>query len=1381
MSNHSDKSYTEQPISERALTGRRISYARTQPGEPEPSAANAVMRRPLRVPHDTQQPHPLTSSSRSGPNPSPSSAPQGLPQMPAHSHALWPNFGALDSLPASSSHATGLCHSAGLSLPVAQYPLPSLSMFAHVVLPISQTPQPSLQHVPPRHRSSASSASSVEVHAYLTDISSSEEHNTDSAERTLAGRPDRAIVRAVSNDRADISEGMGSRGGDELEYAEDDDGMLVHEDDAVHVGDEDDGSPFSGFSENVDQLDDDQYEPRSTVTDFGSTLFFRDLDDRERFAYMEDDRFQHDVVLSPRSSPEQEARSSYARTRSPPTSSITNYRRHAATPDNGDSSAADEIPVHRSPQEGPQLEQASWTPTSATISSSGTTAQQEPLAPPTIIRPSIPNLLNAEDREVPRPWGPSAITVDQHADPYATAPREAERLVDTSPTYPTATDARGQGAQTPAATVSYSIDNSSPILLGPGSQLSLRLSIHSPTPRTEPAVPSEDFTGAAEHGAPDRSSPWPSDADLRVAGPFLEFIASARATGVWSSPGTGNGRLYPDTGNVLSPGATSESATLTGGTINIDLPKVVPFATAPASVLHDSTQFGQQGQSPRPLLAHPPSPHPPSPRSRLPSPLPSSSSAPEQETPTSQPSPPSDYVGWVDLWRAKVDVVQQAVIGEFEVDETGQSNSSPAEHAATLPSTTGTAVAPLNEGSGEKGKKKGVDKKKKTPPSKARQAFVNSIKLGGPWLLNAVRTACRLTGELFPEEAMVPDDDLHAELQERSDASPEIVQDGITTSRGLEGEARDQSVDDFSHAADEEGLEFEHQGDGEQGDESRCPIPFLLYVVPRSEDETVEEALQIGQGEIHEQVQRLFFDSWNLAIATDRNNPPVVDPQGQAGPSTSAQPPARGPMDPVYPAQTRVVLFVACENAYTFTVAELGDDESPLRAPDGSEGNNKKKGAKKGGKKGGKKGNKKDGQQDQDPLEMLPRRRFNSPGDVPVNYGDWNVPTRSTVEARAMEAEGIPEELHAEPTNNSGPAQVDATAGERGIVRGRQDENLGGCSAGAGQGSEPRDERQSSQEGRRQDSEDEEEKKKKKNAKPRPPLRSRREILEEHQEWLPIRYDDRTLGQDLRVILAEVHLIIRLSYSPLDPVFGAQLLIRNLNSTAAEMATAAEMVQNAGNGAQGRVTRSKSRKRQRAEGEDEGGNNAEPSKPTKKRKTASATSSQQPPRTSSTQPPAPRGSKRRRDEATEDAAPAPKRTRRDEEVAGDADQRPSARASAATGSRPPRLILPGPSVDTYASLNESLRAAHALPVDASVSQPGASIFRQPPRYPIYHPPPEQPIAGPSRLPMAGPSRPFRKRRRGDETDDDEDDDDYVEEGGPVTWESGRRAKKPKKQ
>ena len=60
-------------------------------------------------------------------------------------------------------------------------------------------------------------------------------------------------------------------------------------------------------------------------------------------------------------------------------------------------------------------------------------------------------------------------------------------------------------------------------------------------------------------------------------------------------------------------------------------------------------------------------------------------------------------------------------------------------------------------------------------------------------------------------------------------------------------------------------------------------------------------------------------------------------------------------MNPVYPAQTRVVVFVACENAYTFTVAELGDDESPLRAPEGTQGN-KKKGAKKGSKKGGKKG-----------------------------------------------------------------------------------------------------------------------------------------------------------------------------------------------------------------------------------------------------------------------------------------------------------------------------------------------------------------------------------------------------------------------------------------
>ncbi|KAL1707585.1 hypothetical protein EV121DRAFT_198984 [Schizophyllum commune] len=996
------------------------------------------------------------------------------------------------------------------------------------------------------------------------------------------------------------------------------------------------------------------------------------------------------------------------------------------------------------------------------------------LASPASTRLSIPNLINAEDMEVPRPWGPSASIADQLVGSATASPRGANRHMDTGATVPAATDATGQGAQTPAGmSGSYSVRNRSPILLGPGSRFSIRLSVRSPTPITVPAAPSEDLAGPAECGAPDRSSPRPTPEEANL-------LLGIRAGTEWSPPGTYTG-MSPDTnqGDVLSPDATS--ATLTGGTINIGLPEVDPSASTesakvPDLVLHDLAQCGQQGQSPHPLLAHPPSPRPPS-RTSMPS------SAPHRESPIPPPSPPSDNDGYNDIWAAKLHVVWEVVNGELELDEDVQSGLSPAEHAANPPSTTRTAVVPLNEGSDEKENRKRASKGKKTMLiDNAREAYARAIDKGGPFLLDVIRKADRVESQRFPDIASWRHrpQNLHAGTQECLDENPGNVLNGTATSRALEGAARDQSLGNLLGAANEEQLDFESQDDIEQGDMDSC-TPFILYVVHRSRDETVEQAIARGRLEIRDPVRRLFFDSWNRAIATDRNNPPAADSHSGSYAST---PPARGPMNPVYPAQTRVVVFVACENAYTFTVAELGDDESPLRAPEGTQGS-KKKGAKKGGKKGSKKG----GQQDQDPLEMLPRRTFTRPEAVPVDYGNWNPPTRAFIEARALEAEGVPEDLPEEPADNGSVEQADGSASEGANVKGRQDEGFDGdYGTGDQQLGQPSQSHDKGKRSKAKESkgEDEDEDEKKINARPPPELRSRREILNAHSDWSPIRYDDRRLGEDLRRILANVHHIMLLSYPPLNRMPGTRSILDTVENA---------REQNADNDVQGRGTRSKGKKRQHAEDEDEEADDAGPSQPAKKRKgkTAPTTSSQRAPAAPSQQPPAPRGNKRPRNEATEDAAPAPKRTRRGEEPDGSANPRPSARAST---SQAPRMIAPAP---LWPSLEAAKRAAadeqrlrefmsrpsaSAPRPAASPARPRAPMPRQPLRAPVYRPPPGPPVAGPSRPPVAGPSRPSRpnrkRRRTEDETDDDEDDEDYVDEGGPVTWESGRRAKKPKR-
>ncbi|KAI5825125.1 hypothetical protein K523DRAFT_420265, partial [Schizophyllum commune Tattone D] len=1277
--------------------------------------------------------------------------------MPEYSIASRSYFGALASPTESSSHATR--H----GLPTIRYPssLPSISI--PEVPPIRHTLHALLQRVPPRHRSGASSCSGFsdalstsssrdvrQVDGYSADASSNEEDTADEA-----------IVEAGA--RAASKEAAGHRNGDVAAEGGDEDDLVPNIELSGSTRSDSDTPAHDSFGENVDVDELDSEEYADVRTRYRHTGIWHDAQGLYRVL-----RDRDEVVGSP-------SAAAY-----PPTG-----EREAGPSSSGDEH--DEGSVHHPPQVDLQLEQSSWTPTSATRSSTGTASQHEPSPP--IIRPSIPNLLNVEDMEVPRPWGPSAGIASTTA-----SPRGANRHMDTGATIPAATDAIGQG---------------------PGSRFSIRLSVRSPTPTTEPALPQEDLAGAAEHGAPDRFSQGFVPASPEEAALLLEV----QAGNAWPSPGTNTGMLSPGTnqGDVLSPDATS--ATLTGGTINIGLPEVDPSgftesAKAPVPELHDS-QCGQQGQSPRPLLAHPPSP-------RLPSRTSMPSSAPHQESPIPPPLPTSDDDGYSDIWTTKLHVVWEVVNGELELDEDVQSGLSSAEHAANPPSTTRTAVVPLNEGSDEKEKRKRVSKGKKTALiDNAREAYARAIEQGGPSLQDVIRKADRvetqpyLQGVLLRHRPRNP----HAGTQECLDENVENMLNGTSTSRAIEGAARDQSLGNLLGAANEEQLEFESQEDIEQGDMDRC-TPFILYVVHRSRDETVEQAIARGRLEIRDPVRRLFFDSWNRAIATDRNNPPAADLHGQSGSSASTQP-ARGPMNPVYPAQTRVVVFVACENAYTFTVAELGDDESPLRAPEGTQGN-KEKGAKKGKKKGGKKGSKKGGQQDQDPLEMLPRRTFTRPEVVPVDYGNWDIPTRAFIEARALEAEGVPEDLPEEPAENGSVEQADGSASESANVKGRQadgfdgDDGTGDNKLGQSSQSHDKGKRSKANENKGEDEdEDEDEDEKKKNARPPPELCSRREILNAHSDWSPIRYDDRMLGQDLRQILANVHAIMLLSYPYWNPMPGTRSILDTVENA---------MEQNADDDVQGRGTRSKGKKRQRSEDgdeEDEGANNAGPSQPAKKRKTAPTTSSQQAPAAPSPQPTAPRGNKRRRDEATKDAAPAPKRTRRGEEPAGSANPR-------ASTSQAPRMIAPAQLVEVWPSLEDAKRAAadeqrlresmsrpsaSAPRPAASPARPRAPMPRQPLRAPVYRPPPGPPVAGPSRppvagpsrppvagpsrppiagpsrppvaspsrQPIAGPSRPNRKRRRTeDETDDDEDDEDYVDEGGPVTWESGRRAKKSKR-
>ncbi|KAL1665813.1 hypothetical protein GGF50DRAFT_51899 [Schizophyllum commune] len=1365
MSDHSDdKCFPDQPISERACTGRRVSYARTQLGEFGQSATNANVRRPLRAPspHERapQQPHSFTSFPRTGLMPWPSPAPQAFLPIPEYSIASRSYFGALASPTESASHATR--H----GLPTIRYPssLPSISI--PEVPPICHTLHALLQRVPPRHRSGASSCSGFgdalstsssrdvrQVDGYSADASSNEEDTADEA-----------IVEAGA--RAASKEAAGHRNGDVAAEGGDEDDLVPNIEPSGSTRSDSDTPAHDSFGENVDVDELDSEEYADVRTRYRHTGIWHDAQGLYRVLRDRDGRQEVEIPSRYSLIRQTEVVGSPSAAAYPPTG-----EREAGPSSSGDEH--DEGSVHHPPQVDLQLEQASWTPTSATRSSTGTASQHEPSPP--IIRPSIPNLLNVEDMEVPRPWGPSAGIAEQLVASATASPRGANRHMDTGATIPAATDAIGQGAQTPAGmSGSYSVRNRSPILLGPGSRFSIRLSVRSPTPTTEPALPPEDLAGAAEHGAPDRFSQGFVPASPEEAALLLEV----QAGNAWPSPATNTGMLSPGTnqGDVLSPDATS--ATLTGGTINIGLPEIDPSASTesakvPAPVLHDSTECGQQGQRPRRPSAHPPLAHPPSPHPS--SPLPST---PHQEPHLSQPSPsPSGSSQWPP-WKAMLIDLLRCVLCEIEGDEASQDATPSLEPASSLPSTSRMAAAPLHGSSKEKKDTKGKSRKKDSKAAQARiqvRCFALIATLHALTLLQAHEGLARII-EASEGPVNLMRNACSKAAQLRGESLPAFLR--LDIPYNLTAGRSERVVDDhlaasqLNDSAEEGGMEthLDASVDGEEVEESveqvedvHC-VPVLMEVVEPGEGQTAEERIEELKDELIVHATQILRDSEARAIATDLNNPPISDADGQPEASTSAQlPPLRGPRNPVYPAQTRVIVFIACEDAYTYTVVSLAGDASPLRVLNA-------------------------------PESALP-----SNTSTRIHLGEWEVFSRSLVEAAAMEEEGMPEE-----------PLVDVAAAPANVGTAANGEAAGANANDAQQGAKV-DETQTVSEKRKKNATSKGGKKIKKPAapKPRPRLLTRAEILSRHQKWTPIRRGMPS-AEELVQILAMAMSIVELSYPFWARLSGTRSILDGLDLSVAEpdpesdeeegaSETEDAAAQNADGSPQGGGARSSGRKRQRSEDgdeEDEGANNAGPSRSAKKRKTAPATSSQQAPAASSQQAPAPRGNKRHRDEATEDAAPAPKRTRRDEEPAGSANPRPSARAST---SQAPRMIAPAPLVESWPSLEAAKRAAadeqrlresmsrpsaSAPRPAASVPRPRASVSRQPPRTPVYRPPPGPPVAGPSRPPVAGPSRPSRpnrkRRRTEDETDDDEDDEDYVDEGGPVTWESGRRAKKSKR-
>ncbi|KAL1671775.1 hypothetical protein EV122DRAFT_225958 [Schizophyllum commune] len=1187
--------------------------------------------------------------------------------------------------------------------------------------------QPPLQHVPPRHRSGASSGSNVRrIDGYLADDSSIEEHTADGA-----------IVEA--GDRAASEEAAGHRNGDvavEGGPGDNDDFAIENEHSDSTRSDSDTSAQGSyGETVDIDELDSEEYVDDRTrhhhtdIWDVAQGLFyrvFRDRDGRQEVEFL-----PHYSLIKQREAGGFPSAAAYPLTgdrEASPSSSVDEHDR------------GDEDRVHHPPQGDIQLEQASWTSTSAPMSSTGTASQHEPS--PASIRPSIPNLLNDEDMEVPRPWGPSAGIADQLVASATASPRGANQHIDTGATSLTATDATGQGAQTSAGiSAPNSIRNRSPILLGPGSRVSIRLSVRSPTPTTEPALPPEDLAGAAEHGAPDPFSHGFVPASPEEAALLLEF----QARNAWSSPGTNTGLLPPGTNqdDVLSPDATS--ATLTCGTINIGLPDVDPSAFTGSIKVPVPELHGQQGQSPRPRLAHPPLAHPPSPHPS--SPLPST---PHQEPHLSQSSPsPSGSSQWPP-WKAMLFDLLRCVLCEIEGDEAPQVATPSLVPASSLASTSRMAAAPLHGSSKEKKDTKGKSRKKDLKAAQARkQASEGPVNL----MRNACSKAAQLRGEDLPAFLRL---DIPYNLT--AGRSERVVDDHLAASQ-LNDAAEEVGMETHLDAVDSEEVEESV----EQVEDVGC-VPVLMEVVEPGEGQTAEERIEEFKDELIVRATQILWDSEARAIATDLNNPPVSDADGQPEASTSAQLPSlRGPRNPVYPAQTRVVVFIACEDAYTYTVVSLAGDASPLRVLNA-------------------------------PESALP-----SNTSTRVHLGEWEVFSRSLVEAAALEEEGIPEQ----PLADVAAAPANAGTAAHGVTA---DANANGAQQ---QGAEV-DETQTASEKRKKNATSKGGKKIKKPAapKPRPRLLTRAEILSRHQKWTPIRRGMPS-AEELIQILAMAMSIVELSYPFWARLSGTRSILDGLDLTAPEPDTESDeeegasesedaAAQNADGSPQGGGAHSSGRKRQRSEDgdeEDEDANNAGPSQPEKKRKTAPATSSQKVPAISSQQAPAPRGNKRHRDEATEDAAPAPKRTRRDEEPAGSANPRPSARAST---SQAPRMIAPAPLVESWPSLEAAKRAAadeqqsresmsrpsaSAPRPAASIPRPRAPMPRQPPRAPVYRPPPGPPVAGPSRPPVPAPSRPSRpnrKRRLGDETDDDEDDEDYVDEGGPVTWESGRRAKKPKR-
>ncbi|KAL1748400.1 hypothetical protein HDZ31DRAFT_60384 [Schizophyllum fasciatum] len=489
-------------------------------------------------------------------------------------------------------------------------------------------------------------------------------------------------------------------------------------------------------------------------------------------------------------------------------------------------------------------------------------------------------------------------------------------------------------------------------------------------------------------------------------------------------------------------------------------------------------------------------------------------------------------------------------------------------------------------------------------------------------------------------------------------------------------------------------------------DDDRPPrpcIPIILEVCTRSPGQSVEEALGEARDSLTIQAAQIFSVSEAQAAASDLLRLPPASHSHQDA-STGAQPqastsarqlsppainpPRAGhgrPRAPLCPAQTEVILFAACEDAYTFTIATRGEDESPLR---GEVKKDKGKGR----------------AIDQGEAPRSPRRPASNKYPPPASadgmrilLGHWEQPMRSLIEAEAMEEEGVPEDV---PAMGAGalPSSVPSASGSgqqgnshgtnstshlskdnnsQGEGASRSAGSQGGANAHADKGKV----REQPQEGQNTATQAKDEQKlkkkasnkgkgaskegkdapekakdaprdpKRRNAKPPPIQRSREDILSAHERWTPVRRGVPTENEVNR-ILAQAMKIVELSRPPSGPPPGFNIdaldfaaleeVMSAPRTTSATDARSEVAAVNSGVHSEGQAAPPNSLSNNRGEGG---------SRKRKRRDTAAAELASQPGPSDAA---APRRAKRRRDPSEDAASSSAKRARRAEEESGPA-------------------------------------------------------------------------------------------------------------------------------